>query len=214
MIHRTTIRLLSLALAVAVAHAAEPPESRNPLGFRADDAAGQLQREATFDSYLDAKNLEQWMRQMTTRPHHAGSPKAKENADFIAGLFRSWGYQTEIETFHVLFPTPKTRELQLLRPYPITLPLTEQIIGTDAVAEALRAEAFGPGGAHTVVEMTIARRSAAGGQNSVAGEPQDYNTCAPRVTAPAPGDAALPGQRQPVTFTITPWPVMLCWTLT
>jgi hypothetical protein len=39
----------------------------------------------------------------------------------------------------------------------------------------LRAEAFGPGGAHTVVEMTIARSSAAGGQNSVAGDAQDYN---------------------------------------
>ena len=39
----------------------------------------------------------------------------------------------------------------------------------------LRAEAFGPGGAHTVVEMTIARSSAAGGQNSAAGDPQDYN---------------------------------------
>ncbi|MCK9994160.1 MAG: hypothetical protein Dbin4_02680, partial [Alphaproteobacteria bacterium] len=46
--------------------------------------------------------------------------------------------------FHVLFPTPKTRELQLLRPYPITLPLTEQIVGNDAVAGALRAEALPP----------------------------------------------------------------------
>jgi N-acetylated-alpha-linked acidic dipeptidase len=124
--------------------AAETPDARTPLGFRSEEGTRQLQREAAFDSYLDAKNLEQWMRKMTTRPHHAGSPKAKENADFIAGLFRSWGYQTEIETFHVLFPTPKTRELQLLRPYPITLPLTEQIIGNDAVADALRKEALPP----------------------------------------------------------------------
>jgi N-acetylated-alpha-linked acidic dipeptidase len=134
----------AFALTTALMRAADSPDTRTPLGFRADEGARQLQRESTFDSYLDARNLEQWMRQMTTRPHHAGSPKAKENADFIAGLFRSWGYQTEIETFHVLFPTPKTRELQLLRPYPITLPLTEQIIGTDAVAEALRKEALPP----------------------------------------------------------------------
>jgi N-acetylated-alpha-linked acidic dipeptidase len=144
MIQRSPVRSLLLVFTLVVANAAESPETRNPLGFRTDEAAAQLQREATFDSYLEAKNLEHWMQQMTTRPHHAGSPKAKENAEFIAGLFRSWGYQTEIETFHVLFPTPKTRELQLLRPYPITLPLTEKIVGTDSVAEALRAEALPP----------------------------------------------------------------------
>jgi len=141
--------LLSLSFVVAAAGLAAEPSpapitARTPLGFGPAAGAGELQRETAFDSYLEAKNLEQWMRQMTTRPHHAGSPKAKENADFIAGLFRSWGYQTEIETFHVLFPTPKTRELQLLRPYPITLSLTEKIVGNDAVAEALRAEALPP----------------------------------------------------------------------
>ena len=41
---------------------------------------------------------------------------------------------------------------------------------------ALRAEAFGPGGAHKILEMTIARTSTPAGQNSVGGEPQDYNT--------------------------------------
>jgi N-acetylated-alpha-linked acidic dipeptidase len=136
--------LNSLSAAGGIAHAAEAAGARTPFASRVDEGARQLAREAAFDSYLDPKNLEQWMRQMTTRPHHAGSPKAKENADFIAGLFRSWGYQTEIEVFHVLFPTPKTRELQLLRPYPISLALTEQIVGSDSVAEALRAEALPP----------------------------------------------------------------------
>src|SRR5262245_3771788 len=107
------LRLLCCTAALTTAlFAAESPDARIPFGFRRDSGTAQLQREATFDSYLDAKNLEQWMRQMTNRPHHAGSAKAKENADFIAGLFRSWGYQTEIEVFHVLMPTPKTRELQ------------------------------------------------------------------------------------------------------
>jgi N-acetylated-alpha-linked acidic dipeptidase len=144
MSHRFFSLLSSIIIAGAAAHAAAPSESRTPFAARSEEGARQLEREATFDSFLDPKNLEQWMRQMTTRPHHAGSPKAKENAEFIAGLFRSWGYQTEIEVFHVLLPTPKTRQLQLLRPYPITLSLTEQIVGTDDVAEALRAEALPP----------------------------------------------------------------------
>ena len=146
MLRRSCLLLAHLALAslAGAADSSEPRDPRIPFAFRRDEGAKQLQREAAFDSLLDAKDLGPWMKQMTTRPHHVGSPKAKENADTIAGLFRSWGYATEIETFYVLFPTPRTRELQLLRPYPITLALTEQIIGTDAVAEALRAEALPP----------------------------------------------------------------------
>jgi N-acetylated-alpha-linked acidic dipeptidase len=133
-----------VALLATLLRAAETSDARTPFAARADEGARIREREAAFDSYLEAANLEKWMRQMTARPHHAGSAKARENAEFIAGLFRSWGYQTEIEIFHVLFPTPKTRELQLLRPYPVTLPLTEQIVGNDSVAEALRAEALPP----------------------------------------------------------------------
>lgn len=140
--------LLPVCLLLAPLRGDEPPaparDLRTPYGLRVEAGTQQLTREAAFDSYLNPLNLRQWMQHMTTRPHHAGSAKAKENAEYIAGLFRSWGYETEIETFHVLFPTPKTRELQLLRPYPITLPLTEQIVGNDAVAKALRKEALPP----------------------------------------------------------------------
>jgi len=136
-----TFAFTSAALLLG-ASATEPV--RPLLGFRPDEAARQFEREAVFDGALAAGNLEQWMRQMTARPHHLGAPQTKENAEAIAGLFRSWGYETAIEVFHVLFPTPKTRELQLLRPYPITLPLTERIVGQDAVAQALRAEALPP----------------------------------------------------------------------
>ena len=40
---------------------------------------------------------------------------------------------------------------------------------------AVRAEAFGPGGTHKVIEMTLARTPMADGQNSAPGDPQDYN---------------------------------------
>ena len=46
------------------------------------------------------------MHRLAARPHHLGSPYGKENAEFIAGLFRSWGYEIAIEEFQVLFPTP------------------------------------------------------------------------------------------------------------
>src|SRR5262245_57998456 len=76
--------------------------------------------EAAFDSSLKAQNLREWMQRMTAKPHHLGSPYDKENAEFMAGLFRSWGYDTRIEEFRVLFPTPRTRVLEMIAPEPYT----------------------------------------------------------------------------------------------
>ncbi|MGB0578665.1 MAG: folate hydrolase, partial [Limisphaerales bacterium] len=120
-----------------------------PLGFTPDQADAQLRFEDRYDALLKPGNLRDWMRKMTTRPHHLGSPKAKENAEFVAELFRKWGYETETEVFHVLFPTPKTRELSLLRPYPLKASLTEQIIATDSAAPALEKEALPPFNAYS-----------------------------------------------------------------
>ncbi len=135
---------LLLVLAVPLVHAAPPP-----LGFSPAQSARQLELEERHDRALRADNLKLWMRELTTRPHHVGSPKAKENAEFMARLFREWGYQTEIEVFHVLFPTPKTRELSLLRPFPFKASLTERIISTDSAAAALEKEALPPYNAYS-----------------------------------------------------------------
>jgi N-acetylated-alpha-linked acidic dipeptidase len=109
----------------------------------------QLQLETRYEALLKAENLTAWMKQFTLRPHNVGSTKAKENAEFIAALFKNWGYETETEVFHVLFPTPKTRELSLLRPYPFRAALKEQIIKTDSVADALEKEALPPYNAYS-----------------------------------------------------------------
>ncbi len=118
-------------------------------GYRPANVAELLSREAAYDELLDASKLRAWMEEMTQRPHHAGSPKAKQNAEFIAALFRGWGYQTKIETYYVLFPTPKTRELKQLRPLPIDLALEEVIVGSDSAAEALRKEGLPPYNAYS-----------------------------------------------------------------
>ena len=143
---RTALCLLLLASVVSVVslRAADAP-----LGFPAAQGTQQLALEARHDQALKAENLKTWMREMTTRPHHLGSPKAKENAEFMAKLFREWGYETEIEVFDVLFPTPKTRELSLLRPFPFKASLTEQIIATDSAAAALAKESLPPYNAYS-----------------------------------------------------------------
>jgi N-acetylated-alpha-linked acidic dipeptidase len=49
----------------------------------------------------------------------------------MADLFRQWGYQTEISTYYVLFPTPKTRILELLGSKPYKAKLEEPALAED-----------------------------------------------------------------------------------
>jgi N-acetylated-alpha-linked acidic dipeptidase len=100
-------------------------------GFSDEQATGQIKWERTFDSLVSAKNQDEWMRFLSSRPHHVGSPQGKANAEFMAKLFRQWGYQVEIEVYHVLFPTPKTRSLELMGTKPYKAKLEEPAIKED-----------------------------------------------------------------------------------
>jgi N-acetylated-alpha-linked acidic dipeptidase len=123
-------RSLPLLLLGVAALAAEPaPEGL--LGFSAARAAEQRALEQRFDASLDPSELKEWMRRLTARPHHLGSPYGKDNADFIAAQFRGWGFDTRIEEFRVLFPTPKARVLEMVAPTPFRATLAEPAIKDD-----------------------------------------------------------------------------------
>jgi N-acetylated-alpha-linked acidic dipeptidase len=115
-----------------------PAAERPLLGFAEGRAAAQRSLEARFDASLDAANLRAWMKRIAARPHAVGSQYGKENADFIAAQFRSWGYETDIERFDVLFPTPKTRRLELLEPTRFVARLAEPPLAEDATSGQTR----------------------------------------------------------------------------
>ncbi|HVF96441.1 MAG TPA: hypothetical protein VM871_03930, partial [Flavisolibacter sp.] len=101
------------------------------MGFAEANSVKQKEWEKSYDVSLDAKNLDTWMKYLTSHPHHLGSPQGKANADYMANLFKQWGYQTEIVTYTVLFPTPKTRVLELVGPKPYKAKLEEPTITED-----------------------------------------------------------------------------------
>jgi len=47
-------------------------------------------------------------------------------------LFKEWGYDTHIEEFRVLFPTPKRRLVELIAPEHFTAKLVEPPVPGDA----------------------------------------------------------------------------------
>src|ERR1700760_3154587 len=86
-----TRRIMLLIPALILALAARTPadttlSSSGPLlGFSNDHASQQREIEARFDSHLDAPSLREWMKRLSARPHHVGSPYDKDNAEFLAG---------------------------------------------------------------------------------------------------------------------------------
>ncbi|HEX5718666.1 MAG TPA: transferrin receptor-like dimerization domain-containing protein [Thermoanaerobaculia bacterium] len=121
-------------LALFLAAAAPAPPAAPLLGFSDERAAQQRDLEARFDSHLKAENLREWMKRLSARPHHVGSAYGKENAEFMAGLFRSWGYDTKLEEFHVLFPTPAERVLEMVAPTHFTASLAETAVPGDSTS--------------------------------------------------------------------------------
>ncbi|MFI5133954.1 MAG: transferrin receptor-like dimerization domain-containing protein [Chitinophagales bacterium] len=101
------------------------------MGFTDSNAAKQTNWEKQFDAQMKTSDLDEWMKFLSSHPHHVGSPQDKINAEYMANLFRSWGYQTEIESYYPLFPTPKTRLLELLGSKPYKAKLEEPALAAD-----------------------------------------------------------------------------------
>jgi N-acetylated-alpha-linked acidic dipeptidase len=95
--------------------------------------AGQTEREweAKFRAIPDPANLREYMRRLSARPHHVGSPYDKDNAEWILAHFKEWGLDAHIEQFDVLFPTPKVRVLEMLTPTKFTAKLEEPALAVD-----------------------------------------------------------------------------------
>jgi len=91
-------------------------QTKKIIGFDEENATAQFSLESKFDNNLSAENIGETMKKLSAVPHHLSSPGDKANAEYILGLYKKWGWDAQIETFHVLFPTPKTRLLEMTSP--------------------------------------------------------------------------------------------------
>lgn len=102
------------------------------MGYSDKSAQDQLRKENEFDKSLNANNLDEWMKYLSARPHHVGSPYDKKVVDYVADRFKEWGYEVTVEKFDVLFPTPKVRLLEMTAPNKFKASLTEPPVEGDA----------------------------------------------------------------------------------
>jgi len=100
-------------------------------GFTRTSSPVERDWETKFRAIPNPDNERQYDQHLSARPHHAGSPYDKDNAEWILAQFKSWGWDAHIENFDVLFPTPRERLLQLVEPTKFTAKLQEPPVSID-----------------------------------------------------------------------------------
>jgi N-acetylated-alpha-linked acidic dipeptidase len=115
-----SIRGIVLAGMVVAGASLLPLKSRviadeTPLyGYSAESSRTERQWEEKMRAIPDPKNLRAYMERLTAHPHNVGSDYDKNNAEWILAKFKEFGLDAHIETFSVLFPTPKERLVELV----------------------------------------------------------------------------------------------------
>jgi N-acetylated-alpha-linked acidic dipeptidase len=112
--------------------AAHAVDAGKPLrGYTPENSATEVSWEQKFREMPDRDRIRENMRRLSARPHHVGSPYDKDNAEWLLAQLKSYGLDAQIETFSTLFPTPKSRKLELLGDAPFTAKLEEPAISVD-----------------------------------------------------------------------------------
>jgi N-acetylated-alpha-linked acidic dipeptidase len=113
------------------AWAVDPSHTESLRGYTAAHSAAEVQWEQKFRAIPEPDRMRESMRRLSARPHHVGSPYDKDNAEWLLAQLKSYGLDAKIEQFEALFPTPKSRKLELLGPTKFTAKLDEPVISID-----------------------------------------------------------------------------------
>jgi N-acetylated-alpha-linked acidic dipeptidase len=132
-----TIRSICCSLLVLLPPAAFSLDTNSApfIGYSAGGAAAEAALEKKLQEGASADTIRENMRRLSARPHNVGSPYDKNNAEWILARFKEWGFDAKIETFNVLFPTPKVRVVELLQPTRFRARLQEPPLGVDPTSQ-------------------------------------------------------------------------------
>src|ERR1700675_2463140 len=111
---------------------ATTPDNEQPLGgYSSASARSERDWEGKFRAIPQPQNQRDYMQRLSAPPHHVGSPYDKDNAEWMLAKFKEWGLDANIESFDVLFPTPKARVVELVEPTKFVAKLQEPALAID-----------------------------------------------------------------------------------
>ena len=125
-----------LLAGLSLVAAADAPTAPAMLGFTAADANAETAVEQEFDAALNADDQRNWNKQFAAEHNEVGSPHDKQNAEDTLKMLLSWGWDAHIETFYVLYPTPKEEAVELVAPTQYTAALHEPPVPGDATSQS------------------------------------------------------------------------------
>src|SRR6266404_2822825 len=105
--------LFAMPAALPRLHSTSSDEPVLP-GFTAESSRAERQWEEKFKVIPSPQLMRDYMQRLSARPHNVGTPYDKDNAEWLAAKFKEFGLDTHIETFDVLYPTPKERAVELV----------------------------------------------------------------------------------------------------
>ncbi|MES2427454.1 MAG: transferrin receptor-like dimerization domain-containing protein [Bacteroidota bacterium] len=123
-------KLLALSL-LATTNYYVQAQQKTLMGFTPTSSAKQLQTEQQFDQSISSARIGETLKDLSAYSHHIGSPGGKVVADKILAKFKSYGFDAHLQPYKVLFPTPKTRVLEMTGPTKYTAILKESALAED-----------------------------------------------------------------------------------
>jgi N-acetylated-alpha-linked acidic dipeptidase len=120
-----------LCVGIPNATPTEPNGEAAMFGFSAADAQDEWALERRFDGELNANTVREFVQRMASEPNQVGSPHDKANAEFMLQQFRAWGWDAQLESFDVLYPTPRRVSLELVAPTTYRARLREPPVAGD-----------------------------------------------------------------------------------
>ena len=128
---RRSVLTLLFCLASLTQIAAQTDQAVPFAGYSGEASRVEREWEMKFRDIPKPDDLREYMKRLSARPHHVGSPYDKDNAEWILSKLKQWGLDAHIETFEVLFPTPKERAVELVEPTHFVAKLQEPAVPVD-----------------------------------------------------------------------------------
>jgi N-acetylated-alpha-linked acidic dipeptidase len=94
-------------------------------GFTLESSKTEQDWEKRFREIPDAQRIHSNMMRLAAHPHNMGSKYQRENAEWLVARYKEWGWDAHIERFDVLYPTPRTRVVELVAPTKFAAKLEE-----------------------------------------------------------------------------------------
>ncbi|HEV2297155.1 MAG TPA: transferrin receptor-like dimerization domain-containing protein [Candidatus Acidoferrales bacterium] len=128
---RFRVLVVGLLMCLPVVTVGQQEEQAKLAGYFGNSGATEQSWEQKFRAIPSPDNMETYMQLLAAEPHHVGSPYDEKNSEWLLAQYKKWGWDAHIETFQVLFPTPKERLLELVEPTHFVATLREPPVPGD-----------------------------------------------------------------------------------